>query len=121
MTTKKTHYFKIYSSKNEEFDVPVIYKTENLVLHRTYEALKRNIKTKEREYTITWHNDNEVYRLISISNVNIDKVKIAVDILQASKNYDLAVKSTKLGKNELFKGLCYDLRNELNINKGDNL
>jgi hypothetical protein len=121
MTSKKKEYFDIKGSKNEDFTVPVIYKTKNLILHRTWETLKRNFHSKEREYSITWHNGTEVYRLISVSNVNIGKVKIALDILQASKNYDLAVKSTKLGKNLLFKELCYDLRNELNVHKGDNL
>lgn len=113
--------FTIHLHNKQKFEVPVIYKTDNLVLHRQHYHLNKNIKTKKRAYTITWFNDNnEVFKLIDIEHVNINKIKYACDIIQSSK-YDLNSNAKILGKDSNFKQLCYDLRRELNVNKGDNL
>ena len=117
----KVKKLSINGYQGEKLTVNTLYRTKNLALHREFTVLKNDMNSLKRRYSISWFNpDNEVFRLISIDNVKIEKIKLAIDLIQNSK-YDLNKGSSELGDNQEFKSLVYDLRNELNINKGDNL
>ena len=107
--------------KGEKLIVNTLYRTKNLALHREFEVLKHDANSRKRQYTISWFNPkNEVFKLISIENVKIEKIKLAIDLIQNSK-YDLNDNSFDLGENKEFRSLCFDLKRELNYYKGVNL
>lgn len=96
-----------YDDKIE--NVPVLYRTKNLVLTRHWASLKRDINTKERFYTITWRNfDGEILRLFD-ANFKINDIKGVMRQIQ-DFDVDLNKSSTYLKNHPKFKEFIYSIR-----------
>jgi hypothetical protein len=87
-------------NKSEIQYAPILHRTKNLVLHRRYYDLSRDVNTKKRTYTISWTNGKEVKALISFypNDIKLSLAKKIVNFIQAHSTVNL-----NQSENELLK------------------
>jgi hypothetical protein len=73
----------INTNKSKEIKAPILTRTKNIVLHRTWTSLLNDINTRARRYTFSWTNGVETYRIIDVYNLKMKEVKYLTKIIQS--------------------------------------